>query len=343
MIERLIATGSSYRYLLALTALVAATPTAATKASEFYRGKSISLVIPSGPGGGYDSYSRLLANHMPRHLTGNPPIVLQFMPGAGGVKAANYLYSVAPKNGLVFGLMTQSIAQTQLLQGGVKYDATKFNWLGRTSSQNSLLVVSAASGIRTLDDARHKPLLLGATGKGSYMYLDAILLKTVLGFERVKVIPGYGAAAAVDLAVERGEVHGRVAAVLLLNTRAADFAQKKLIPLLVFGLDTGPDLRHIPLVGDIARTPEDKKVVQLIVSSAAVGRSYAAPPDVPAARVDELRKAFDLTMRDEPFKTEAAKRGVDLDPLPAAGITKIIHDAVSQPPALIERARAAIK
>ncbi len=306
--------------------------------ASFYAGKQINLVIGFSPGGGYDAYARVLARHMGKHIRGNPKIIVKNMPGAGGTVAANYVFNVSPKDGSELGLFAGNVAIDPLLGGApVKYDARKFGWLGSPYSDTSLCVAWHTAPFRTIADTLQNEMVTGAFGNAGTDFPTA--LNNVVG-TKMKLIKGYPGSNAVKLALERGEVQGGCGfGYDSLRATSPDWLKEKKVHLLVqIALRKDPRLPEVPFVMDLAKSPEDRQILQLIFGWLHVSRPIAAPPDVPADRLAALRRAFNDTMQDPEFRADAEKIEIDLDPLPGEEIERFLEELYRTPKPVIERA-----
>jgi tripartite-type tricarboxylate transporter receptor subunit TctC len=328
------------RAALALAAILLAL--APARADEpFYKGKTISLIIASIVTGGYDTYGRLLARHMPRHLTGSPTIVTQNMPGAGGVRGANHLYNVAARDGTVFGIFDQAMFLDQLLGiPGLRGDVRQFNWIGRMASNSAVLVAWHTAAVRKIEDAFTRDLIVAAPGSSSRLNWTA--LNALVG-TKLKLLTGYDGPGSAKIAMERGEVEAISQPWGVLRAENPEWlSEHKVNLLLQTGLEKNPGLPALPRMVDLAKNDEDRKVLEIFASPSLVGRSFAAPPGVPKERVEELRAAFMAVVKDPEFLTEVAKLNFDLDPLSGEELQAFFAKA-DYPPALVERARAVAK
>jgi len=338
----------TYKCAVALAAMAAAwiVPGAARAdaVADFYKGKDITIIVAFGEGGGYSIYARTLSQFWGKHIPGNPNVIVQFMPGAGGVKAANYIYNVAPKDGLFVGMPSNSYALSQALQeGGIKYDAADMVHLGRIDNMNSAIMVWHTAPATNLKDMETKEVLFGGTGKAGQDYMNPILMKNLLGL-KYRVVLGYTGSKEINLAMERGEVHGMAnswASVKSVMTQKLE--NKELIPVAMVALTPAPDAPHIPVVKDLAKTEEARDLLELMASTTAVGRVFILPPGVPADRAAALRKAFADTMKDPGFVAEAAKRKMDLDILSGEEVQKIVVKSVRTPPELVAKFKKAVE
>ncbi|MGH6946604.1 MAG: Bug family tripartite tricarboxylate transporter substrate binding protein [Kiloniellales bacterium] len=331
---------------LAAAAILATAPLAAAVAqtpAEFYAGKSIDLLIGYSPGGGYDTYGRMVARHMGKHIPGNPDIVPKNMPGAGSLKLTNFLYNVAPKDGTVFGIIGRGIAMEPLLGGeGTNFDALKFNWIGSANNEVSICAAWHETGIETFEDILEKELIVGGTGSGADTDTFPLVLNNVFD-TKLKLISGYPGGSDVLLAMERGEVGGRCGwSWSSVKTNHMHWVEGKKINILVqMSMNKHPDLPDVPLIIDLAETKEQKQVLALIFSRQTMGRPFVAPPDIPADRVEALRAAFDATMADPEFLAEAQKADLEITPVTGTEIQALLVDIYDTPKKVVERAAKA--
>jgi tripartite-type tricarboxylate transporter receptor subunit TctC len=305
---------------------------------EFYKGKTINFIIASAAGGGYDSYSRLIARHIGKHLPGQPMVVPQNMPGAAGMRAANYLYSVAPKDGTVLGMVDQAIYLDQTLgTAGLSADAAKFNWIGRILSNSAVLYAWHTARVKTIEDVFTYELFVSTSGAASR--LNWTVLNNVLDM-KFRIIPGYQGSNDSRLAMIRGEVDALSQPWPVLKVEGEQMLRDKQINLLLqTGADKHPDLAQVPRMIDLAKNAEDKTLLTLFSSPSTIGRSVMAPPDVPAERVRLLRQAFMTAIRDPSLVEEVKRLKLELDPLDGEALQNVIVGGGAIAPALIARAR----
>jgi tripartite-type tricarboxylate transporter receptor subunit TctC len=306
--------------------------------TSFYAGRQINLVIGFSPGGGYDAYARVLARHLAKHIPGSPKIIVKNMPGAGGTVAANYVFNVSPKDGSELGLFAGNVVIDPLLGGApVKYDARKFGWLGSPYSDTSLCISWHTSPFRTISDTLQNEMVTGAFGNAGTDFPTA--LNNVVG-TKMKLVKGYPGSNAVKLALERGEVQGGCGfGYDSLRATSPDWLKDKKVHLLVqIALRKDPRLPDVPFVMDLAKSEEDRQILQLMFAWLHVSRPIATPPDVPSERLAALRRAFDETMRDPEFRADAEKIEIDLDPLRGKEIDRFLDDLYRTPKPVIERA-----
>ena len=314
----------------------------AALAGDFYQGKTLEIIVSSGVGAdSYDTLTRLVARHIGGHLPGSPTIVVRNMPGAGGILAANELYNVSPRDGTVIGMLDQSIYETQLFKvAGLKADVTKMNWIGRIISNNAVLFAWHTAAVQTVDDAYTKTLIICSTGSSSQ--LRWTMLRRLLGF-KFQLITGYKGTGDGLVAMERGEVEALSMPWTVFRTIRAEWVRdRKVNVLLQTGLERAPDLPGVPRVVDLAKNDEQGQILQLFSQAEKVGRSWTAPPGLPAERVAELREAFMATMRDPAFLADADRMGLTLDPLPGDELQAIIEKSFAFSPEIVAKAEALI-
>jgi tripartite-type tricarboxylate transporter receptor subunit TctC len=327
-----------------IASLVCAGSTAlADPVADFYRGKNITLIISAGTGGGYDTNARLVARHLGKHIPGNPNIVPKNMPGGGHLVAANYMYNVAPKDGTAIATLLPAFVSYQILDGKqVEYDAAKFNWIGASDVDNHNLYVWHTTGVRSIEDAKKKEVLMGSTGAGSYTGLYPALLNNLIG-TKFKVVSGYKSTNEIHLAMERGEVQGRAGNLFssLLSQNKDWLDEKKINILMQVGSKRDPDFIDVPLMTELTSDPEKKRILTIYSGDVALGRSFITTPGVPADRLAALRKAFDETIADPEFLADAKNINMQVRPLGHAELTAAAMEILSTPPELIEKAKKA--
>jgi tripartite-type tricarboxylate transporter receptor subunit TctC len=330
-----------------LVGLIVAAPMRAASAQtveEFYRGKTLSLIIPNAPGGSFDLYARLVATHLGRFIPGHPAIVPQNMPGAGGMQAANYLTSIAPKDGSVMSVLVPNITLAQVLgMQAVAYDTRKLNWIGRIIATTSTLFNWHTSATKTLADLKTRETLIASTGPVSQAEINSTLLNGVVG-TKFKLIRGYRGSGEAALAVERGEADGTLMPWEFLKSQHADWVRDKKISLVTRfvrrPIAERPDVRS---VYDLAETAEQTNVLRLFLGSDEMGHPIAMPPGVPRDRVEAVRQALDQMVNDAEFRADAARRQLDLLPGRYDELEKTVSEAFAASPAEIEIARKYFK
>ncbi len=330
---------------LLASVLIATGASAQQSVADFYKGKNIDLYIGLSAGGGYDLYARITAKHMEKHIPGNPSIVPKQMVGAGGQKAAAFVYEVAPQDGTALVAAPQEIALDQALGTlAINFDATKANWIGNPSVDNNVIVLWHTSGVKTIEDAKKKEYVIAATAANGASAQYPQVLNSLVG-TKFKIIAGYPGGRDMDLAMERGEVHGRGSnAWASYKATQPDWLKDGKINLLAqIGLAKDPELPNVPLLMDLGTTPEDRAALKLLSGVAAVGRPLVMGPAVPPERVAALRRAFDLTVKDPAYIAELQKINLPLNAMGGEELQKIVTDMVNTPKPIVERLIKAIE
>jgi tripartite-type tricarboxylate transporter receptor subunit TctC len=335
---------STLTALLPVLALSLAAPAQAEPVADFYRGRSITLVIGYSAGGGYDAYGRVLARHLGRHIPGNPAIVAQNMPGAGSLRSANYLYNVAPKDGTVIGHFSRGMAMEPLIgTSATQFDARKLTWLGSGTDEVSVCVTWHASRVKSWNDMLTIPFTVGGEGTGSDPDIFSAVVRNVFGV-KLKLVSGYPGTAEVALAIERGEVDGRCGwSWSSLKLTKPDWIAGKRVNLVAqLALNKSPELPDVPLIFDFATTGRQRQILKLMLSRQSMARPFAAPPDLPEDRKAALRTAFDRTMADMEFLAEAKQRGLEVNPVSGVEIDKLVSELYQTPADIVAELRAII-
>ena len=308
--------------------------------AEFFRGKTITILIGTSAGNDYDFRGRLIARFMGRHVPGEPVLVPRNMPGGGGVVATNYVASVAPRDGTTLYMIMANMMTAQAMNvQGVQFDTRKFRWLGNTTSTPNVVNSWHTTGITKIEQTRTQELVVGApVGTAGVLYATAI--NKVYG-AKLKIVTGYPGGGEVNIAMERGEVNGRGSNSWAAwnSTKPQWLAEKKINILVQVGLTRHPELPDVPLLLELASTDVDRAVMRFISSETAIARALVAPPEVPADRVEALRSAFDAAIKDPELVAEAKKSRMDLSPMRGADAQKIADGIVDTPAAVIARAR----
>ncbi|MDP2358790.1 MAG: tripartite tricarboxylate transporter substrate-binding protein [Beijerinckiaceae bacterium] len=310
---------------------------------DFYAGKTISIITSTGQASTYTTYAQLVAEFLGRHIPGTPNIIVQTMPGAGGVRAASHMAHVAPQDGSVLATVHETLPIAQVLKPeSVKFDMSKFRYIGVMSMITSTLTVAGNSPATTIAGAREKEVILGSTGPGSITHQLPTLLNNMYG-TKFKLVAGYQAMGDMTIAIERGELHGRAGSLVgWTQTRAKEVAEGKFVHMLQVNLKKDPGLPDVPLLVDMARNDRERTILEFISASAVVGRSIFAPPGTPEDRVIALRKAFEAMIVDPRFLEAAAKRNHEIHPVSAADVEKAILRTVSVPKDIANEARLAM-
>ncbi len=320
-------------------ALTGYATTSSAIADDFYKGKTVSLIIGSGAGGGYDTYSRVLARHMSKHIPGKPKIVPQNMQGAASIKAANYLYKNAPQDGTVFGAVFNTLPVQPIIgRKGAKYDPKKFNWIGSIGKHQNLCATWHQSSVKSIDDAKKQRVVVAATSPASNSSIFPTFLNKSVG-TKFKVITGYKTSAA-RLAVTRREADG-ICGLSYQTLLAAepDWILKKQVNLLLqFGLKPHPDLKGVPMALDLLKSKADRDLLTFLMIPQEMGRPYVTGPNVPRQRTATLRTAFDKTMRDAEFKSAAKRVRMKIEPITGQAMHKLVVRLESMPRSTIKAA-----
>ncbi|MFT5539421.1 MAG: tripartite-type tricarboxylate transporter receptor subunit TctC [Alphaproteobacteria bacterium] len=310
---------------------------AAQDVMSFYKGKQIKLIIGSSAGGGYDTYGRVIARHMGKHIPGKPRFVVQNMPGSSSRKAANYLYNIAPKDGTaIAGTFSGIPAEPLMNPSVVKFDALKFNWIGSAARDAQAGMVWTTAPAQTLNDVMTKEMIVGASGGATHDF--PMLANAILG-TKFKIIAGYKGTKGIGLAMERGEVQGNAGTTWSsIKTQHTDWLKQKKIRVFVqYGRTRHPELPDVPLMIDLAKSEADRQALNLSFARQDFARPYVAPPALPAARIKALRSAFNATMVDQAFLKDAAKRRIEIAPLKAEEMIALIKNIYATPPEVVAR------
>jgi tripartite-type tricarboxylate transporter receptor subunit TctC len=312
---------------------------------EFYRAKGLTIAVGYTPGSGYDLHARTLARHMSSFLPGHPAIVVQNMPGAGSLNAANHLFRRAPADGSQIALFARGLVMQQLFdRQGIQFDALKFNWIGSTASEVAVVFAWHTSSFRTIADVQNRQMIVAGTGSGANSVIYPYVLNGILG-TRFKVITGYPGASETMLAIERGEVDGQAGNSWgnFLTAKQSWVTERKIRVLLQLALKKHPDLPDVPLVMDMAASETDRQALTLIFARQSIAYPFAAPPGVPPARVEILRRAFEQTVKSDAYLTEARHLQLEIDPLNGTEVETIVRAVYASSPAVITRARELIE
>jgi tripartite-type tricarboxylate transporter receptor subunit TctC len=333
------------RAIIVSLAVTMATPAVAAE-PDFYAGKTIQLLIGFSAGGGYDIYARTLARHMGRHIPGNPRLIPQNMPGAGSLKAVNYLYNVAPKDGTAIAGFAPGVVVEPLLgrSEGTQFEATKLNWLGSISQEVSVCAFIKAAGIRTWADMQTKKYIIGASGGGAESDVFPNVLRKLFNLP-LKIVTGYPGGTEIILAMERHEVDGRCgwSWTSLLSRSKALLDSKQIDLTLQIGLQKDKALSDVPLIMDLTDDPQKKAALKLIVSRQSIARPFAAPPGIPEERARILRAAFDATMQDAEFRDEARTLNLDVEPVSGGEVEALLREVYASPPEAVKLATELVR
>jgi tripartite-type tricarboxylate transporter receptor subunit TctC len=329
----------------ALAASFAAQAARADSVADYYKGRTVTIDIGYSAGGGYDLYARTLARHLGDHIPGNPNVVPQNMPGAGSLKAVNYLANIAPKDGTVIATFARGMAMQPLFdKTGVEFDAQKLNWIGSITNEVSVCAFRSDAGVATWQDMMTKSYTVGGTGSGSDTDVFPDVLRNMFHM-KMKLVTGYPGGSDVLLAMQRGEVNGRCgwSWSSVKSTSYALYQSKSIVIPVQLSLQKHPDLPDVPLIMDETTNPQERAALKLIFARQSVARPYAAPPGVPADRIAALRKAFDDTMKDKAFLDEAQKTDLEVQPVSGADVQALVADIYKSSPEVVKIAADATK
>ncbi len=330
----------------ALALAASACSVAADPVADFYKGKQLRMVVRTTPGGDYHQYSSLLARFLPKHIPGNPQIIINHMPGGGGIIAANFMANLAPRDGTVIGIVSQGLILDQALgmSPQLKADLRQFNWIANVVDSNQLLVVWNTSQTRSIEDAKKRDTLIGTTGAGSASVQYPAFMNNVLG-TRFKLVSGYVSGTEIDLAMERGEVEGRGTNPYsgYMASRPTWIPTGKIIPLMQSGIKKEPGLPGVPLIVDQVVAPENKPLLAMLGRASSFGRPLATTPGVPAERVAALRKAFEGTIADPEFQATAAKENLEIRTMTGNQLTELVAGILDAPHDVRDRMKVALE
>jgi tripartite-type tricarboxylate transporter receptor subunit TctC len=331
---------------LLLASLALTAQACADTVADFYKGRTVTLIVGYGPGGGYDLFARLMARHLGRYIPGNPTVVVQNMPGAGSLRATNFLYTVAPRDGATIGSFARDMPLLAILKANAAaaFDPRKFTWLGSSSDFSRdayLLMVRKDAPVGSIEDARRPggpPIVLGGTAEGTTGSDVPLVLRDALGLN-IKLVTGYPDNGAIFLAVDRGEVNGRTADLSTMRSLRPEW----LLPnggmraLLQFARAARhPDFADVPTARELARDDDGRALIELAEISYKVSRPFAAPPGVPAERAEALRQAFAAVHNDRQYLEDAAKLGLEASPIGGEEVLQAIDRITAAPPTVLE-------
>jgi tripartite-type tricarboxylate transporter receptor subunit TctC len=318
------------------------TPAQAQSVEQFYGGKSITMSIGFQAGGGYDIYGRLVARHMGKHIPGKPNFVVQNMPGAGSLRAAQHLASIAPKDGSYISTFSRQMGITPLLNPKANYDGTQFAWLGSVTNEVSTCVSWHTAQVKTWNDALAKPITFAGDGPGADPDVFALLYKNVFNAQ-IKLVTGYHGTTPMVLAMERGEVDGFCGySWSTIKSKHQDWMKEKKMNILIqAALQKETDIPDVPLALDLAKTEEQRQILKVFLVGQEMARPFAAPPGIPADRRAALTSAFEKMLKDPEFIAETTKLRLDVNPMSGATIEKLLKEIYATPKDIIAKAATA--
>ncbi len=332
--------------LLAGLAFSSVPASAAESVAEFYKGKTFTVAIGFAPGGSHDLNGRIIARHIGKYLPGNPNVISQNVPGAGSLTLANHIVTTAPADGTYIGAINRSVVFDELYTGrsaGSRFDPLKVSWLGGPDTITSVGIAWHTAPVKKAEDLLTHEMIIGTSADASAGSTVAKLLTSTAGF-KFKLIQGYPSGSDTDLAIERGELHGRATLPWggLKGRNASWLKENKINMLYQSGLEKHSEIPQVPLAIDFSRTPDDRKVAELFFAAEDIGYTYLAPPDVPPDRLAAIREALAKAFRDPELISEARKAGLDINPVTWQRMTKVISDAYSAPEPIRKRLRETI-
>ena len=342
----MIVDGTARHGLIAATlALLGPAAASAQPVADFYRGKTIEMLIGGAVGGGYDLAGRTLANHLSRHVPGNPAFVVRNMPGATSLIMTNHLYNVAKRDGTAIGMPTSNVPLEQRLKvispdgANIKFDIERFGWIGTPVQEPQITWVWHTAPARNVDDLKNNAIRMGATTSSADNYLLPTVVNRLLG-TKMQPVTGYIGQNEIFLAVERGEVHGNNTGLSNITVNKADWQRDgKVRILLQFGAERLPVLPDVPTAIELAPAEADRSLLRFYAVKFAMARPLMTPPDVPTDRLAALRDAFDATMKDSQYLEEARRIGLEINPLGGEGVARLIHQVQATPQDVVDRLR----
>ena len=325
----------------AAIAILATAPAFAQSPAEFYKGKSIDMIIGYPPAGSNDVYARLVARHLGKHIPGNPAVVPKNMPGAGSFLALAHMYNLAAKDGLTIGIGAPTSALDEKLgTQGVRFKTAELNWIGRVDSLINMVFLWHTSPVKTFADAQKMESKLSGTGVGSTVSVYPLVTNNVLG-TKFKLIMGYKGSAEAQLAVERGEVDGHSTSWTAVKVGHPDWYPEKKISIIVqYALKRHPELKDVPSVVELARNDEERAILSAVMNATEVGTAFMTTPGVPADRLTALRRAFDAMTKDPEYIEDANKLKLTLGPITGEELQKVVADVSALSPELLEKVKA---
>lgn len=333
--------GTRHVACLSLALLLVPASGQAQSIEEFYRGKTLSMIIGYPTGGSNDIYARAVARHIGRHIPGNPAVVPRNMPGGGSLVAANHVFNVAPKDGTTLALIAATIPlEERLGVPNVLFKSAAFNWIGRVAPGVNMTFVMSTVPVKTIQDTFTREVILGASARSSTVAIYPAVLSNVIGV-KFKLVMGYPSSSASMLAMERGEVEGHSTSLEVVHAVHPEWLpEKKITPLVQYALKRHLELPDIPMSWELGRNDEEKQILRTVANATEVGKMILSTPDTPADRVAALRRAFDATMQDPAFRAELKAQRVELGPMPGEELQKLVAEVGAISPAIIDKVRA---
>jgi tripartite-type tricarboxylate transporter receptor subunit TctC len=324
---------------------IAAPASAQEDVAAFYRGKQLRMVVGTGPGGGYDLFARAVARHLGNHIPGNPTFIVQNQATAAGLVMVNQLYSLGPKDGTVIAAPVNGIPTAPLLEpAAARFDAARLNWIGSTNRETYVAYAWHAARVQSLADLLQRELVVGATAAGTTFVDFPLVTNKFLG-TRFRIVRGYDSTPQINVAIERGEIEG-IGGIgwQSVKTQVPQWiAERKITVIAQYGLHRDPELAAAPTMLELAKTDADRAALTMMFARTEYGRPYFVPPDVPAARVEALRRAFDATMKDKGFIADAAQLQLELSPATGEEVQALVAKLAGTPSDIVARVRAALE
>ena len=329
--------------LLVCSLATSGSASAQESVDKLFHGKTLTIILPGVPGAGRGDNALPFIEYFAKHIPGNPTVVPQYMPGAGGSIGMNYLYNQAPRDGLTIGSPLSAFVVAQVTgDKSVKYDVSKMSWIGRTADSSQLIYVWHTTGVTSIDDAKKKTVTIGSSGVNSASTILPLILNETLG-TKFKIIQGYNGSAAFNLAVERGETDGSMTTWNTVKTNYSQWVKDGKVRVIVqLSLHKNSEIADVPLAMDLASSDADKQLIEFACSSAELGQSFIAPPNVPPRMIDALRRAFDDTMKDPDYIATTKKAHIDLNPLSGEKLDEIVRQTLNVSKDVIARYQKAV-
>jgi tripartite-type tricarboxylate transporter receptor subunit TctC len=334
---------SSKLAIICAVASASLLPSAARAQSveDFYRGKTVNMILGYPGGGSNDLYARTVSRHIGKHIPGNPSSIMRNMPGGGSLVAANHLFNVAPRDGTALGLIAPTIPLEERLGApNVKFKSTEFSWIGRVAPGVNMAFVMSTSPVKTIQDTFTREVILGASGRSSTVAIYPAVLANVIGV-KFKMVMGYAGSTTAMLAMERGEVEGHSTSLEIVRAVHPDWlADKKITILVQFALKRHPELADVPMSWELGRNPEEQQILKIVANATEVGKMIMAPPEIPADRLYALRRAFDATTKNPEFIADLKAARIELNPMPGEELQKLVEEVGNVAPDILDKVKA---
>jgi tripartite-type tricarboxylate transporter receptor subunit TctC len=326
---------------VAFAALLVPAAAGADPVEEFYRGKTINMILGYPGGGSNDHYARTVSRHIGKYIPGHPTGVMRNMPGGGSLVAANHLFNVAPRDGTTLGLIAPTIPLEERLGApNVRFEAAKFNWIGRVAAGVNMTFVTSTSPVKSIKDVMQREVLLGASARSSTVAIYPSVLANVIG-AKFKMVMGYAGSSTAMLAMERGEVEGHSTSLEIVRSLHPDWiADQKITILVQYALKRHPELADVPMSWELGRNVEERQILRIVANATEVGKMIMAPPGIPADRVTALRRAFDATVKDPEFIAELRAARMEYAPMPGEELQQLVEEVANVSPDILDKVKA---